>query len=594
MGWIMPAIRVFSTLLLLLVAIDAYAEPSVKQTMDDVVTRLYATMTEDELYAIDDAAALQLFTPEEREILATKYWYFDVDVPVVVSILRTTSQPSVPFWLTEAGFVKTDLTVQNIEDWTYEVWQKRFPAGHVGLGINGFDKHREHYLVGVGPQNKNDAVSISELFPSEFAIETMKDGAMCYLDWDNLVLKDVPSSLVGHKLLTTIRGRARDAHLVGGFRKTAWPSSREPDQIALTWSSDPQTTQAVQWRTSTDVETGAVRYREMDSADKYRVVDSTVERIENRLLVNDRYCHYHTAILAELKPGTAYIYAVGNPEGNAWSNETVFTTAPQETEPFTFVMFGDTHNNPDWGEMLDGAFVRHPETAFYTIAGDLVNTGQYRDDWDAFFAHSSKVFSQRPVMPSLGNHDTLDGLGAALYRSVFALPKDGPKKLPPENAYSFEYSNALFVMPDCTSSAEDQLEWMEEVLAKSNATWKFVVYHFPPYSQDYDEYPGIRFGWGNLFDKYHVDFALEGHVHYYMRSHPIYGDKIAASPAEGTIHLISIAIPMRDQEFPPADYAIKQYRGGAMYQTFRIDGNRLEFKSHLSDGSLFDELVIEK
>ncbi len=579
---------------MLVVAVGAHAESSVQQTMDDMVTRLYATMTEDELYAIDDASALQLFTPEERETLATKYWYFDVNVPVVVSVLRTTSQSTVPFWLAERGFVKTDLIVHNIENWTYEVWQKRFPAGHIGLGINGFDKHREHYLVAVGPQNESDTVSISGLFPAEFSIETMQDGAMCYHDWDNLVLKDVPSSLVGHELLTTIRGRARDAHLVGGFRKTPWPSSPTPDQIALTWSGDPCTTQAVQWRTSTDVETGAVRYAEKGSKEKHREVASTCERIENRLLANDRYCNHHTALLTGLKPDTEYVYFVGNPASNVWSDEAAFTTAPAEPKPFTFVMFGDTHCNPDWGAMLDGAFAQHPETAFYTIAGDLVNTGQYRDDWDAFFAYSSSVFKYRPVMPSLGNHDTLDGLGAGLYRSNFALPTTGPAKLPPEQAYSFEYSNALFVMPECTSSAEDQLAWMERVLADSDATWKFVMYHFPPYSQEYDEYPGIRFGWGKLFDKYHVDFALEGHVHYYMRSHPIYDDKVVASPAEGTIHLISIAIPVREQEFPPADYAIKQYCGGAMYQTFQIDGNRLTFESHLSDGTLFDELVIEK
>ena len=496
--------------------------------------------------------------------------------------------------MAESGFTKTDLTVQNIENWTYEIWQKEFPAGRVGLGINGFDKHREHYLVGVGPQRDGDTVAISDLFPSQFSIETLQDGALCYHDWDNLVLKNVPDSLVGHKLLTTIRGRARDAHLVGGFRKTEWPSSAQPDQIALTWSGDPRTSQAVQWRTSTDVTRGAVRFKHKGSAGEYATAPATFERIENRLLTNDRYCHHFTAELSGLQPDTEYVYSVGDPSATEWSDESAFRTAPSGPEPFTFVMFGDTHNNAAWGEMLDGAFARHPETAFYTIAGDLVNTGQYRDDWDAFFAHSSEVFRQRPVMPSLGNHDTLDGLGAALYRSVFALPKAGPKTLPPEQAYSFEYSNALFIMPDCTSSHADQIEWMEDVLSNSDADWKFVVYHFPPYSQEYDEYPGIRFGWGKLFDKYHVDFALEGHVHYYMRSHPIFEDKVVASPSEGTIHLISIAIPMGDQSFPAADYAIKQFRGDAMYQTFQIDGNRLEFKSHLSDGSVFDELVIEK
>lgn len=585
--------RVAMGLLVLQLAAPAYADTSVKQVMDDAVTRLYATMSEDELYAINDETVLDHFTPEEREALATKYWHFDVDVPVIVSVLRSTGQATVPFWLEEYGFEKTDLVVHNIENWTYEVWQKAFPAGHVGLGINGFDKERQHYLVGVGPQKDGDTVTISNLFPSEFSVVTLEDGAMCYHDWDNLYLKDVPESLAGHKLLTTIRGRARDAHLIGGFRKTDWPSSTEPDQIALTWSEDPRTTQAVQWRTSTEVDEGAVRFKEKGGGE-YTQISADLEKIENRLLANDRYCHHHSAVLTGLEPGTEYVYSVGDPERETWSEEASFTTAPEEPEPFTFVMFGDTHNSPEWGKVLHSAFARHPETAFYTIAGDLVNTGQYRDDWDEFFACSSDVFKQRPVMPSIGNHDTLDGLGAALYRQVFRLPLNGPDGFPPERIYSFEYSNALFVVPDCTLSAEDQMEWMEETLANSDADWKFVIYHFPPYSQEYDEYPGIRFGWGGLFDKYHVDFALEGHVHYYMRSHPIYDDKPVESPAKGTIHLISLGAPGREHDFPPADYAVKQAGGGLRYQTFAIDGKRLEFKSYQADGTVFDELVIEK
>ena len=62
--------------------------------------------------------------------------------------------------------------------------------------------------------------------------------------------------------------------------------------------------------------------------------------------------------------------------------------------PFTFVSFGDTHKKKGWGEMLEKTLARHPQTAFYTIAGDLVDTGQYRDDWDQFFASKNRLTSQ--------------------------------------------------------------------------------------------------------------------------------------------------------------------------------------------------------
>ncbi|GAG79294.1 unnamed protein product, partial [marine sediment metagenome] len=276
------------------------AEPSVTQTMDDIVTRLYATMDPEELVRIDHASAAKFMTDEERKVLATKYWYFDVNVPVVVSVMRNTDQQVVPFWLPEAGFTKTDLVVTNSENWGYEVWRKEFDTGRVELGINGFGKHRTHYFVTVGPRNEGDVVEISNLFPERYSVGMMRKGAFFYNDWSELVVQDMPRSLRGHKLLTTARGRAREAHLVDGFRQTAWPSTKEPTQVILTWSDDPKTSQTVQWRTSTDVADGVVQYKEKGSVGDYLETAASHERIENRLLANDRYCHRHTAVLRGL------------------------------------------------------------------------------------------------------------------------------------------------------------------------------------------------------------------------------------------------------------------------------------------------------
>jgi len=565
--------------------------------MDDIVTRLYATMDMNELLKIDHATVVKLITDEERKVLATKYWYFEVNVPVIVSVMRNTDQKVVPFWLPEAGFKKTDLLVTNSEDWEYEVWQKEFDAGRVELGINGFGKHRTHYFVTVGPQVAGNTVEIYNQFPEQYSVGIMREGAFFYHDWNTLVVKALPQMLRGHKILTTTRGRAREAHLVGGFRQTAWPSTKEPTQVILTWSEDPKNSQTVQWRTSTDVLGGVVRYKEKGSAGEYLEVEASHEIIENLLLANDRYCHRHTAVIRSLKPATTYMYQAGNPD--AWSSEAEFITAPDSVVPFTFISFGDTHKKKGWGEMLEKTLVRHPQTAFYTIAGDLVDTGQYRDDWDQFFAYSSMVFNQRPIMPTIGNHDNIDGLGPAMYLSQFGLPENGPSHLERGRAYSFNYSNAFFIFLDCTASIADQAAWLEEQLAKSEATWKFAVFHFPPYNFE-EPYPDIKSLWGNLFDKYHLDFALEGHIHYYMRSHPIQHEKPVASPADGTIHVISIAVPSRPgsryerKTLPPADYAAVQFRGIQLYQTLDIDGDKLTYRAYDADGNIKDELVIEK
>ncbi|MCA9450605.1 MAG: metallophosphoesterase, partial [Candidatus Omnitrophica bacterium] len=124
---------------------------SVKETMDAVVARLYDTLSEEELFSLNEDKIQSILTPEERESLATQHVTFEVNVPVVVSVMHHKDQPTLPFWLPESGFKKTEMTVANDENRVYDVWQKEFQPGPVQLGINGFDKHRQHYFVSVGP-----------------------------------------------------------------------------------------------------------------------------------------------------------------------------------------------------------------------------------------------------------------------------------------------------------------------------------------------------------------------------------------------------------------------------------------------------------
>ncbi|MFO7976496.1 MAG: metallophosphoesterase family protein [Candidatus Hydrogenedentota bacterium] len=588
------AIAVFLLVGVLSPAIYAEPAPRVAKVMDRVVERMYDTLTIDELAQVDYESVWEFIKPEERSVLATKYWTFDVNVPVVVSVMRDKEQSIVPFWLSEAGFEKSDLTVRN-EHYEYEVWQKRFDAGRVELGINGFDKHRPHYFVAVGPQRPGTPLRVTNLVPSEYSKNLMFEGAFTYHDWTELVLEEVPEELTGHVLLTTVRGRAREAHLIGAFRQTPFPSSERPDHLALTWSDDPATTQTIQWRTGKEVANGTVQFKPKQGAADGPWQSVTAEKsvIKDRLLANDPACHRFTATLTGLKPKTAYVYRVGDPASDTWSEETEFITGPASPEPFTFVYFGDVHRSPEWGEMLRDVFPRHPETAFYLLGGDLVSTGLYRNDWDEFFEYSTEVFRKRPVVPCIGNHDDQDGLGAWMYLEMLGLPENGPEGVKPERMYSFEYGNALFMILDIDTPLETQAAWLEEQLASSDATWKFAMFHFPPYAPT-DDYPGIRAAWCPLFDKYHVDMVFSGHVHYYLRSKPLHGGKPVESPAEGTIYLISIAIPSRDWSGEAPEYAEVMFSGPALYQTLHIDGNTLEFRAYSADGTERDRMTLKK
>jgi len=563
--------------------------------MDGIVARLYANLDEKALTSLSHKTALNLITGAERRILATKYWYFDVDVPVVVSVIRNVDQPTVPFWIEQAGFAKTDLVVKN-EEWSYEVWQKKFDAGRVELGINGFDMHRTVYFVCVGPQELGTAVRITGLFPANEAVITMGKGAWTYRDWDDLYIEDVPKSLEGQRLLTTYRGRAREAHLVGAFRKTPFPSSAKPDHVVLTWSEDSRTTQTVQWRTNTAVKRGVVRYRPQSAEDQAHLeARAKREVIEDRLLSNDRTMHRFTALLRDLKPSTVYTYRVGSPDDDVWSKAAAFKTAPDAEAPFSFVYFGDTHRSPIWGRLLQAADRRHPETALYIIGGDVVSTGLFRDDWDKLLAYSSGVFARKPLAFSLGNHDDQDGLGAWMPLALFEFPRNGPNGVEPERTYSFRYGNALFLVMDVGTSYDIQAKWMAKQLANTDATWRFGIYHFPMYVwPEHDECGAIRRSWEKVFAEHHLDMMLHGHIHCYLRTRPMRSGKPVGSPAEGTVYLISSGVPNRERPSKLPGFAVKFMSGGPWYQKFDIDGNRLVYRAYDMDGKVCDELVIRK
>jgi acid phosphatase type 7 len=596
MQMIRIARRYWLTAAYLLCVVPAYAaEPTVSGTIDGIVSRMRAALGQAELLRLDERAVQKFITTEDRQVLATQYWHFEVNVPVVVSVMRDVNQPELPFWLPAAGFQKTKLTVAN-EEYQYEVWQKSFDVGRVGLGINGFTQHRPHYFVCVQPQESSATLELSRCFPVAQEQLEMREGAFIYHDWTELVLTKVPDELKGQRLLPTFRGRAREAQLVQAFRKTPYPSSGKPDQVVLTWSESPRTTQTIQWRSGLAVGTGIVRYKEKqaDAASRWNEVTASCQKIEDRWLVNDPLMNHFTATLRDLKPGTAYDYTVGGPTADLRSEPSQFTTAPDRNSPFTFVFLSDTHNSPACGRLLAHAVERFPETAFCTISGDLVGTGQYRDDWDQLFNHTRDFVRRRPLVPAIGNHDAIDGLGADLYLSLFGLPTNGAPRVQAEGSYSFDYANALFLILDATSSIADQRPWLDAQLAQTKAIWKFAIFHFPPYAPD-DDYPEIVREWCSVFDKYHVDFVLSGHVHHYVRTHPLKQGQRVNSPAEGTVYMVTVAVPSRAHTLPKPNYAaVAEHSGLPLYQIFEVNGNRLVTRSCDLDGKMRDELVVEK
>jgi 3',5'-cyclic AMP phosphodiesterase CpdA len=256
---------------------------------------------------------------------------------------------------------------------------------------------------------------------------------------------------------------------------------------------------------------------------------------------------------------------------------------------------GDAQNGLDtWGRLVRGSFRARPDVAFYLMAGDLVNRGNERDDWDEFFENARGVFDRRPLVPVLGNHECQGGR-PTLYLEQFALPRNGPTNIEPERAYTLQYGNALLVVLDSNLAPEKQTPWLEEQLKSSPARWKIVAYHHPAYSSGLNrDNKALRTAWTPIFDAYGVDLALQGHDHAYLRTHPLRaGEKVA--PSKGTTYIVSVS---GTKWYPQAEHpeTAVGFTDIATWQVLdlQVHGDRLFYKAYDRHGRLKDEFVIDK
>ncbi|MBT5927976.1 MAG: metallophosphoesterase family protein [Verrucomicrobia bacterium] len=573
--------------------------PSIHDTVASITVRMKSSFTEQELKSLTAFQVEQFLNAEEKAILSNEHIHFKVNVPVVVSIIRDRSLKSQPFWIRENGWTLTGL-VMKVKDVEVDVWQKSFPAGGIGLGVNSLGTGGVHYIPLLKPQNEGDLIEVSNIYPGQIKAAIFKDGVKLYSDQED-TLPTVPDAFKGSVLIQADYGSRQDASLVSYFKWTEHPSSPQPDQVVLTWSDDPQTTQTIQWRTDSTTREGFVDFQKKSDFNRFNPkplvkVVAKLEVLKTPNIINDPVSHRYFATLIGLEPDTTYVYSVGDGSENGWSELSEFTTAPSRVEPFSFIYMGDAQNGLDrWGSLVHNAFRERPDAAFYIMAGDLVNRGNDRDDWDSFFYNAEDIYDRRQLVPVIGNHENQGG-HPTLYLRNFDLFKNGPEAVEKERAYSFEYSNALFVVLDSNIKPETQTKWLEKVLSETKAKWKFVTYHHPAYSSAPSrDNASIRKQWLPLFDKYHVDLALQGHDHAYLRTFPMKGEKKVASPKEGTVYIVSVSgTKMYSQE--PSDYIEFGMTNTSTYQVLdvQISGDRLVYRAYDIDGKLKDELVIQK
>ncbi|MAJ46631.1 MAG: hypothetical protein CBC35_04940 [Planctomycetes bacterium TMED75] len=304
-------------------------------------------------------------------------------------------------------------------------------------------------------------------------------------------------------------------------------------------------------------------------------------------------------IIDGLSPGEPYFYKlqlVDDRQQKLESELLTFQTAAPRGTPIAFAILSDTQDNPTVSSLL-AEHIWEQRPGFIIHPGDLTGTGSLKDDWTSeFFPGMNRLLSRVTMYPVLGNHEQ----DARHYYRYFSLPE-------PEYHYRFSQGDVDFFMIDTNrdvAPGSRQFTWLDAELASSEALWKVVVHHHPPYSSDENDYGDTWIGRGSrgdtrvrvlsdLYDRHKVDLVLTGHIHSYERTWPIEGGRPVSEG--GVVYTItgggggSLETPG-----PTRPGFNNTVRRGHHYCMVRINGGTLEFFAYDLENRLFDHMTLSK
>lgn len=333
---------------------------------------------------------------------------------------------------------------------------------------------------------------------------------------------------------------------------------RIPTMITVTPGNNTQTETYVTWYTKSTVEgTDVEIYDKKDSTfyGKHFIgvkgasivtANNEIERTFARLdlgfvAIGEQVVELtqHTMKLTGLKPGQTYFMRVGDSSKNWWSETITFTTA-NDSETLSFIHVSDTMGDSEadfdiFGNILGCAEFIYPDSDFILHTGNYVDNNKDLRQWQKMLDGVSKNLLSSYLVPVAGSNDTTDTI-----KQNFAIGSLLGESEKTGVYYSFDYNIAHVVVLDsnCINDdgklKEEQLEWLEKDMGKTQAKWKIVAIHDPVYTNGDFATREIQSAYmkhmAELMEEYNVDIVLTGSDGVYYRTDGMYKNEVTDYP----------------------------------------------------------------
>ncbi len=418
---------------------------------------------------------------------------------------------------------------------------------------------------------------------------------------------------------------------------------RAPSIITVTLGEDSSSSFNISWYTKesvrgTDIEivpystnpvfTGTPTTSPSISAETYTVMRETpaIDFGIIGIVSVEKDMTRHIIKLTDLQPDTKYCYRVGDAERGWWSDVGVLETA-DNSRAVTFLHVTDTQSQNSeqfdvWADLLKVAN-KTVNYDFILSTGDQVDSGSNVKLWKYFANNASHTLLNKPLMPTAGNHEKMNGGNDALGEN-FVLPNVPEQDLTEGTYYSFDYNNIHIAILNTNNLSEnddlseDQLAWLIDDMNSSDAEWKFVAIHKAIYSNgshfDDDDVVALRKQLSKLMPELDIDLVFQGHDHVYLRTDSMINNKVVSAEVqeiefdgktysakidpEGSIYTITGCAGVKyylpkdnaetDELFPRAESIV--ISEAPTFASIKVRGNTLYFDAYNVNGDEADRI----
>lgn len=267
-------------------------------------------------------------------------------------------------------------------------------------------------------------------------------------------------------------------------------------------------------------------------------------------------------------------------EPNAW------TTSEQS---ITFAVLGDNGSGGRHAMDVARQMARTYQQTPYGVvllAGDISYYGAIEDRYEDVFVRPYRPLIDAGVEWELaiGNHEIEEKRSENAAAEIEARIQRFGK---PNTFYTVTHGPMdVFVLDSSTPAAtgekaEEQLIWLEQALAESDAQWKVAMLHHPPYSSGkHGSNLAVREAVEPLFIEGGVDIVFTGHDHHYERTHP----------QSGIVYVLSGA-GCKLSDVGESDFTAHA-ESTLEFVLVEIEGNTMDVQAIGVDGTVIDRFQI--